>query len=60
MINNQEKILIVYNKIIEIDNQIVSMDYENKTEEDSLLFMDLVFGKKALLDTLKELGVLVD
>ena len=36
------------------------MDYENKSEEDSLLFMDLVFGKKAMLDTLKQLGVLVD
>jgi hypothetical protein len=57
---NEEKILIVYNKITEIDNQIVSMDYENKSEEDSLLFMELVFGKKAMLDTLKELGVLVD
>jgi len=57
---NEEKILIVYNKITKIDNQIVSMDYENKSEEDSLLFMDLVFGKKALLDILKELGVLVD
>ena len=58
--NNEEKILIVYNKITEIDNQIVAMDYENKNEEDSLLFMDLVFGKKAMLDILKELGVLVD
>jgi hypothetical protein len=58
--NNEEKILIVYNKITEIDNQIISMDYENKNEEDSLLFMDLVFGKKAMLDILKELGVAVD
>jgi hypothetical protein len=58
--NNEEKILIVYNKITEIDNQIVAMDYENKNEEDSLLFMDLVFGKKAMLGLLKELGHPVD
>lgn len=58
--NIDEKIIFVYNKITEIDNQIVSMDYENKSEEDSLLFMDLVFGKKAMLDLLKELGVIVD
>ena len=57
---NEEKILFIYNKIRDIDNEIVSMDYENKTEEDSLLFMDLVLGKKAMLDTLKQLGVLVD
>ena len=57
---NEEKILIVYNKITEIDNQIVSMDYENKSEEDSLLFVDLVFGKKAMLGLLKELGHSVD
>ena len=57
---NEEKILFIYDKIRDIDNEIVSMDYENKTEEDSLLFMDLVFGKKAMLDTLKQLGVLVD
>ena len=57
---NEEKILIVYNKITEIDNQIVSIDYENKSEEDSLLFMDLVFGKKAMLGLLKELGHPVD
>jgi hypothetical protein len=58
--NIEEKIIFVYNKITEIDNQIVSMDYENKSEEDSLLFMDLVFGKKAMLNLLKELGVAVD
>lgn len=57
---NEEKILFIYDKIRDIDNEIVSMDYENKTEEDSLLFMDLVLGKKAMLDTLKQLGVLVD
>jgi hypothetical protein len=58
--NIEEKIILVYNKITEIDNQIVSMDYENKNEEDSLLFMDLVFGKKAMLNVLEELGVEVD
>ena len=57
---NEEKILFIYNKIRDIDNEIITMDYENKSEEDSLLFMDLVFGKKAMLDTLKQLGVLVD
>jgi hypothetical protein len=36
------------------------MDYENKSEEDSLLFVDLVFGKKAMLGLLKELGHSVD
>jgi hypothetical protein len=60
MINSQEKILLVYNKITEIDNQIIAMDYENKSEEDSLLFMNLVFGKKAMLNLLEELGVIVD
>ena len=58
--NIEEKIIAVYNKITKIDNEIIAMQYENKTEEDSLLFMDLVFGKKAMLDTLKQLGVLVD
>jgi hypothetical protein len=58
--NIEEKIILVYNKITEIDNQIVSMDYENKSEEDSLLFMDLAFGKKAMLNVLEELGVDVD
>ena len=57
---NEEKILFIYNKIRDIDNEIVSMDYENKTEEDSLLFMDLVLGKKAMLGLLKELGHPVD
>ena len=57
---NEEKVLFIYNKIRDIDNEIITMDYENKSEEDSLLFMDLVFGKKAMLDTLKQLGVLVD
>jgi hypothetical protein len=57
---NEDKIIIVYNKIRDIDNQIVAMDYENKSEEDSLLFMDLVFGKKAMLNVLEELGVDVD
>ena len=57
---NEEKILFIYNKISDIDNEIITMDYENKSEKDSLLFMDLVFGKKAMLDTLKQLGVLVD
>ena len=57
---NEEKILFIYNKIRDIDNEIITMDYENKSEEDSLLFMELVFGKKAMLDTLKQLGVLVD
>ena len=57
---NEEKILFIYNKIRDIDNEIVSMDYENKSEEDSLLFMDLVLGKKAMLGLLKELGHPVD
>ena len=57
---NEEKVLFIYNKIRDIDNEIVSMDYENKSEEDSLLFMDLVLGKKAMLGLLKELGHPVD
>ena len=57
---NEEKILFIYNKIRDIDNEIITMDYENKSEEDSLLFMDLVFGKKAMLGLLKELGHPVD
>lgn len=57
---NEEKIIVVYNKITEIDNEIIAMEYENKTEEDSLLFMDLVLGKKAMLGLLKELGHPVD
>jgi len=57
---NEEKILFIYNKIRDIDNEIVSMDYENKSEEDSLLFMDLVLGKKTMLGLLKELGHPVD
>ena len=57
---NEEKILFIYNKIRDIDNEIVSMDYENKSEEDSLLFMDLILGKKAMLGLLKELGHPVD
>jgi hypothetical protein len=57
---NEEKILIVYNKITKIDNQIVSMDYENKSEEDSLLFTDLVFGKKALMQVLRDLGEYIE
>ena len=60
MINDQEKIVLIYNKIIEIDNKIIAMDYENKSEEDSLLFMNLVFGKKSMLNLLEELGVIVD
>lgn len=58
--NIEEKIIVVYNKITEIDNEIIAMEYENKTEEDSLLFMDLVLGKKAMLGLLKELGHPVD
>ena len=57
---NEEKILFIYDKIRDIDNEIVSMDYENKSEEDSLLFMDLILGKKAMLGLLKELGHPVD
>jgi len=57
---NEEKILFIYNKIRDIDNEIITMDYENKSEEDSLLFMDLVLGKKAMLGLLKELGHPVD
>ena len=57
---NEEKVLFIYNKIRDIDNEIVSMDYENKSEEDSLLFMDLILGKKAMLGLLKELGHPVD
>ncbi len=57
---NEEKITFIYNRIHDIDNKIIAMDYENKSEEDSLLFMDLVFGKKALIGLLIELGHLVD
>ena len=57
---NEEKIILIYNKITEIDNKILSVDYENKSEEDSLLFMNLVFSKKAMLNLLEELGVIVD
>lgn len=57
---NEEKIIFIYNKIRDIDNKIVFMDYENKNEEDSILFMDLVFGKKALIGLLIELGHPVD
>jgi hypothetical protein len=57
---NEEKIIFIYNRIRDIDSKITAMDYENKNEEDSLLFMDLVFGKKAMLNVLEELGVEVD
>jgi len=57
---NEEKITYVYNRICNIDNEIVAMDYENKNEEDSIIFMNLVFRKKALLGLLKELEHPVD
>lgn len=57
---NEDKILIVYNRIRDIDNTINSMNYENKNDQDSLIFMDLVFAKKALLEVLKNLGENVD
>jgi len=57
---NEEKIIFIYNRIRDIDSKIIAMDYENKNEEDSALFMDLVFVKRALLDLLIKLGHPVD
>lgn len=57
---NEEKVLIVYNRIRDIDMAIMSMDYENKNEQDALIFTDLASGKSALLRVLVDLGENVD
>ena len=53
---NIEKIEIIYLRILEIDNILMSMEYENKNVDESIVFNDLVFGKKALFKMLEDLG----
>ena len=57
---NEEKILFVYNRIRDIDSEIIAMNYENKSEEDALAYTNLASGKTALIQELRNLGVNVD
>jgi hypothetical protein len=53
---NEDKILILYDRIYNIDNMITEIGHENKSEEESKLYMNLVFRKKALMGVLQDLG----
>jgi hypothetical protein len=53
---NEEKILVLYNRIYNIDNMITEIGHENKSEEESKLYMNLIFRKKALMGVLQDLG----
>lgn len=45
-----EKLLVITSRIHIIDNMIMQVGHENKNEEDSILHMNLVLRKKALIN----------
>lgn len=53
---NTEKVDAIYKRVAEIDNRLMSMEHENKSMDDSMMFNDLVFGKKALFKMIEDLG----
>ena len=53
---NEEKILVIYGRMYNLDNMIMEVGHENKNEDESMTYMNLVLRKKALMGVLKDLG----